>query len=213
MKIGQVLKRLREEQGLSQSQVARLLGVDRAYINLLEKDRRGPSADTVRRLAEIFNVSPQVFYERSERALPSRSFNQIWEELEVLRPVAIPIVAEGSAGNGMEPVDYAYWARPKVAGRNIVGIQVSGDCLEPELSHGDVVFVDMDIAPEDGDLVLCTVDGKIAIKRYREVNGERWLENRYGRVEIESEADIKGVVIEKNIKVRRRKNLVLNWQI
>lgn len=39
------------------------------------------------------------------------------------------------------------------AGPNCYAIQLTGDCLEPELSDGDLVFCDPDVEPVPGDFV------------------------------------------------------------
>jgi transcriptional regulator with XRE-family HTH domain len=51
------LRAAREEAGLSQGQVAKLLGLPRPSISELEAGRRRVSAEELTRLAEIYNVS------------------------------------------------------------------------------------------------------------------------------------------------------------
>jgi transcriptional regulator with XRE-family HTH domain len=51
------LRAAREQAGLSQGQVAKLLGLQRPSISELEAGRRRVSADEVPRFAEIYNVS------------------------------------------------------------------------------------------------------------------------------------------------------------
>ena len=53
-------------------------------------------------------------------------------------------------------------------GRDLLRVTVTGDCLAPDLRHGDVVVVDQarkDLAP--GQLVVALInDGELLVKRY-----------------------------------------------
>lgn len=55
--LGQRLAALRKEKGLSQAQLAKLLNMGQSTIAMYEKDRRRPDAETLRRLAEFFQIS------------------------------------------------------------------------------------------------------------------------------------------------------------
>ena len=61
---GQALKLLRRYQGLSQSVLAKKLGVSRSYVSELESGNRTPSLDLLSRYANIFNIpiSSLVFF-------------------------------------------------------------------------------------------------------------------------------------------------------
>lgn len=54
--IGQRLRMAREQAGLSQSQVAKMLGLHRPTISEMEAGRRKVSAEELGRLSEIFDV-------------------------------------------------------------------------------------------------------------------------------------------------------------
>ena len=51
------LKELREEKGISQSQLAKETGLNQASISLLEGGRRVPTAPTIITLAKYFEVT------------------------------------------------------------------------------------------------------------------------------------------------------------
>ncbi|SMB91711.1 DNA-binding transcriptional regulator, XRE-family HTH domain [Thermanaeromonas toyohensis ToBE] len=55
--LGQRLAALRKEKGLSQAQLAKLLNMGQSTIAMYEKDKRRPDAETLRRLAEFFQIS------------------------------------------------------------------------------------------------------------------------------------------------------------
>lgn len=63
--IGDKLKQLRQENGLRQEQVARLVGADRSSISAWENDSRQPSYQSLVRLAEVYNVSTDFLLGRT----------------------------------------------------------------------------------------------------------------------------------------------------
>ena len=58
---GVVLKRLRNELGLSQEEMADISGFHRTYISLLERGLKSPSLDTIKRLCEALGFKMHQF--------------------------------------------------------------------------------------------------------------------------------------------------------
>jgi transcriptional regulator with XRE-family HTH domain len=56
--IGDNTKRARLRRGLTQEQLAELMGLDRAYISGLEQGRRNPTAVTLWRIAVALEIRP-----------------------------------------------------------------------------------------------------------------------------------------------------------
>ena len=55
-KFGANLKKIRQEKNMSQGDICRSLGVDRAYISNLESGKRNPTLATIKRLADALGV-------------------------------------------------------------------------------------------------------------------------------------------------------------
>lgn len=54
-----------------------------------------------------------------------------------------------------------------VHGRNFAAWEVAGNCMEPELSMGDIVLIDLDQRPADGAVVVAKREnGDVLLKRY-----------------------------------------------
>ena len=64
------LRRIREEAGLSQSQLARESGVDRATINKIEQGKRSPSIATLESLSRTLGVEIADFFPKVQATLP-----------------------------------------------------------------------------------------------------------------------------------------------
>lgn len=64
---GAILRRNREEKGLSQEELALNCGLDRTFISLLERGLRQPSLSTVFNVAEQLGVSANELVRQVER--------------------------------------------------------------------------------------------------------------------------------------------------
>ncbi len=57
-KLGEHLKKFRQEKGMSQGDIARKLGIHRSYISGIERGVRNPTIKNVERIAVALGVSP-----------------------------------------------------------------------------------------------------------------------------------------------------------
>ncbi|MDH5696847.1 MAG: S24 family peptidase, partial [Dehalococcoidia bacterium] len=60
-----------------------------------------------------------------------------------------------------------------------------GDCLEPEISDGNIIIIDRDGQIEHGDIVACLVKDELHLARLKKIAGEIYLENNHGRMKLE----------------------------
>lgn len=70
--VGEVLRDLRDRNGLSQQELATETGLGRTYISLLERGLRRPSLETVFRLAHVLGTPPGEFVQAVDRKLQPR---------------------------------------------------------------------------------------------------------------------------------------------
>ena len=66
---GQVLRKVREDSGISQEHLASECGLDRTYISLIERGQRNPTLKTVFVLSEALEVAPSTLIRKLERNL------------------------------------------------------------------------------------------------------------------------------------------------
>lgn len=64
--LGYILKKLREDRGLQQKELADILNVHRGSISNWETDKRIPDKDTLIKIADYFNVSIDYLFGRAE---------------------------------------------------------------------------------------------------------------------------------------------------
>ncbi|MEI7026099.1 helix-turn-helix domain-containing protein [Paenibacillus sp. y28] len=65
MKLGKRISELREQQKITQEELARIIGVTRAALSHYENDRRQPAYDTLKKIAQFFSVSVEYVMEDS----------------------------------------------------------------------------------------------------------------------------------------------------
>jgi len=68
--IGEKFKRLREESGLTQAQIAEYLGVDQSYISRYEKNERQLSVDLLEKLSNLFGCPVEYFTSEDSQYTP-----------------------------------------------------------------------------------------------------------------------------------------------
>ncbi len=56
-KLGQNLKRIRTQKGISQGDISRKLDMDRGYISRLENGMKNPTLSTIQKIADFLEVS------------------------------------------------------------------------------------------------------------------------------------------------------------
>ena len=61
------LRELREARNLSQADIAKALNISRQAYNFYENDKRDPDTQTLKALADFFNVTIDYLLERDER--------------------------------------------------------------------------------------------------------------------------------------------------
>lgn len=60
MNIGETLKKLRQDRGLTQEDVINKLGISQTYLSQLERDRKEPSGEMLRKICKLYKVAPQI---------------------------------------------------------------------------------------------------------------------------------------------------------
>jgi transcriptional regulator with XRE-family HTH domain len=61
-KLGENLKRIRTEKGISQSDIAKSLGVSRGFVSNIENGKRNPTLSTISRLAKAVDVPTEELF-------------------------------------------------------------------------------------------------------------------------------------------------------
>ena len=62
--VAQNLRRLRQDRGLSQEELAGQAGLNRNYVGMIEREENAPTVDTLEALAKVLKVEPEELLKR-----------------------------------------------------------------------------------------------------------------------------------------------------
>ncbi|MFN3195310.1 MAG: LexA family protein [Chlorobiota bacterium] len=89
----------------------------------------------------------------------------------------IPIPVEGDVDREVDLNDFLV-ERPAAT----FFVKVKGDMLKDVgISDNDILIIDTSIEPTDGKFVIASVNDELAVRFYREIEGERFLESHTGQ--------------------------------
>ena len=170
MSINENLKRIREERGLTQAQVAEALDITRPAVTQWESGWSVPKMGHIEKLAELFDVSKgEILGERPRNSL-----------------VPVPLYGSVAAGTPIEmiPVDDMKEAPARYVDDDpsCYLVRVLGDSMNRHIQDGNHALVSPKYAePNDHDMFLVTVNGdKATIKRVHKLaNGVELIPDSY----------------------------------
>lgn len=91
-------------------------------------------------------------------------------------PTAISLIAAGPAVEIGEDYELLDINNLVTRGRDgYVAFQIDGDSMVEHIPHGSLIFVDSWRSPNNGDIVACSVNGKITVKIFQNTNKGLYL--------------------------------------
>ena len=85
-KYGQRLKELREKRGYTQEELARILNTSRSRIGMYEQGKRQPDFEMQEAIADLFNVSIDYLFGRTESDIIAEKARDLYDQFEALPP-------------------------------------------------------------------------------------------------------------------------------
>lgn len=154
MDFSERVKKLREDAGLTQEELAAKLGVSRPAVGMWENKRSRPRLDKMNQLSDLFGVPvSELLGERqvvgSSRLVPLLGYTHMGEAVDedaCDRMVEVPTsVAEA------HPAGYC--------------VHADGGCMDNRYPDDCVLMVDPDMEPRNGCAVLAEVEGYRSVVR------------------------------------------------
>lgn len=193
MTIGNTIRKLRKEKGLTLNQLATMIESDVGNLSRLERDQQGYTDATINKIATALGVPvPALFTEDDAQREAMLKFN--WVPLKIVDRedpslVHIPKVklrlSAGISGFEVDPERFdgstttvpADWIERKGFNRdNLIAIRVRGESMEPTLYEDDLVVINTaDKKPEDGGIFAINYEGEPIVKRLSRDAGRWWL--------------------------------------
>ncbi|MCM3130934.1 LexA family transcriptional regulator [Paenibacillus sp. MER 78] len=147
------LKILREKAGLTQKEVAIVLGMTQSSYSKYEYGTREPNIDNILKLAKLFNVSSDYLL-GNEEAKPS--------EL-----VTIPLLIKVSGGDFIyDPEGSLPFPKDFINDRDAFLFQVKDDSmLQYDIDENDFVIVEKSSEANNHDIILCIFQNELIIRQ------------------------------------------------
>ena len=164
------IKRIREEKGMSQDELARLVGFkSRSSINKIEMGVNDITQSKLIAIANALHVSPgELMGEDKEVASPADLSARLPDMVPIdARTFRVPIVGRVAAGRpivadeeivGYEYIDNKY----SKDGHEYFGLRIVGKSMEPTIMDGDIVIVRRQSYVENGEIAIVLIDGEEA---------------------------------------------------
>ncbi|MBE0465885.1 MAG: repressor LexA [Candidatus Desulforudis sp.] len=186
--VGETIRRLREEFGLSQRALARKAGISSQYLSDIEVGRTSPSLKSLDKIAGALEMPPGKLLQT-----PNPFGSGV---------VEVPVLGRVPAGGPVlaEEVIIGYLPMPRrLATEDTFCLEVRGDSMQDlGIDDGDFVLVRVQPTAENGQVVIARVDGEVTCKRYYHLDQVVSLEpanRRFRPLRIEAgDVDIVGVV-------------------
>ena len=169
MSTGANIKRLREQRGLTQEQLGKMVDVSRSTITQWERGWTTPRMGNVQLLAGALGVSTADII--ADELPPSNAIKPATS-----KPAYAPLLGRVHAGEAQEP-DVLQDAIPvpyEIIKRHPQGyfLQVEGDCMDNVYPEGCYILIDPEQRPSNGSIAVVSIDGADYVMRrlYRGAN-------------------------------------------
>lgn len=140
---------LRKKKGLTQMQLAKLIGVSTSTVAMWETGQRKPDYHTIVRLCDFFAVEFEELL-GIEKAAPVER-----------EDIAVPVLGYVRAGQPntaqQEIIGYELINEDLARSGEIFALTIKGDSMEPKMSNGDRVIVRRQSTAESGQTVVALV--------------------------------------------------------
>lgn len=169
MSTGANIRRLREQRGLTQEQLGKMVDVSRSTITQWERGWTTPRMGNVQLLAGALGVSTADII--ADELPPSNAIKPA-----TAKPAYAPLLGRVHAGEAQEP-DVLQDAIPvpyEIIKRHPQGyfLQVEGDCMDNVYPDGCYILIDPEKRPSNGSIAVVSIDGADYVMRrlYRGAN-------------------------------------------
>lgn len=169
MSFGTNLKKIRQDNDLTQEELAKKINTSRSNIANYENDKNMPSIDILEKLSEILNCSIDYLLGKSDIKNPN-----LKDKLFL-----IPIVGKVAAGKpilatenieGYLPIDPLMYNLTSPDG--FFFLQIQGESMNKMIKNGSFALIKKQDYAEDGDVIVAIVNGddEATVKRYKQLN-------------------------------------------
>lgn len=149
MEIGERIRHLRRLKGWSLQKVSAMVGIDRSTFGRYETGQTAIKSETMRRLAEIFDVPINYLY-----GLPTEADTDV-VEVDILTHLPagrLEFTEATIEGKALVP-------KAMVQGGQFFYVRVAGDCMAPQIPDGALALIRVQPTVENGEIAAVVANG------------------------------------------------------
>lgn len=171
MELGDKIKKLRIELGMTQEELAEKVGYkSKSTINKIEKNVNDISFEKISVLAKVLKCSPAYLMGWTEEKPQSKikegsNVAFIYDESDFMM---IPLYSSISAGYGTEESEFVEMiAVPglKPNGTTYFAVKVKGNSMEPKIPNGSIIIIKKDVIIENGEIGAFILNDENLVKQ------------------------------------------------
>lgn len=187
---GEKVAALMDERGVTQAELAAAIGARPQNVHMITSTRQR-SSKWAPAIADYFGVALDSLLDPKAPITPSLSkkldkpsaFDVTLSDGPSIRSL-VPMISWVQAGqwhaisDTLAPGDAEDWVPCSVAcGPRTFALRVRGVSMEPDLREGEEIYVDPDVAPRHGSIVVVRLDGRdeATVKKLVIENGQMYL--------------------------------------
>lgn len=144
------LKELRKLKNLTMKELGQIVNVAESTISLYENGKREPDYETLKKLADVLNVSTDYLLGRDSNAPKTKA-------------VKIPVLGTIPAGVPLEAIeeilDYEEISEDMASHGEYFALKVKGNSMLPTIKDGDVVIVRQQDDADSGKICVVMING------------------------------------------------------
>lgn len=169
MGIGNNIRRIRQQYGMTQGQFGSIAGVSATAVSQWENDRTVPRFGVVQRIANYFDIPKSAILD-AEVADPLRCLSIAVPKKAVVPLLTLNQVLARDAGDEWESREEVEVLETVLSGHpRAFAFTVQDDCMEHVIPKGCHVLVDPGLEPVQGSIVVVELDiGSVVMRRWQE---------------------------------------------
>ena len=162
------LKELRKSRGLTQTEVAKQIGISQNSYSYWENGKVKIDNNSLKRLADLFNVTVDYILDRNTENLN----NNKGKWINVYGKIAAGIPIEAIE----EIIDQEEISADMATHGEYIALKVQGSSMEPRIVNGDVVIIRLQETIENGEIAAVFVNGNdVTLKQVKKEDDGLWL--------------------------------------
>lgn len=174
MRIGEIIKKYRDDNSMTLREFASKCGMSHSYIAMLEDGKNSktgepmtPTLSTLKKISVALDLSLNELMMLSDDMpvkLETSTANNVQSFISYSRKgVPIPVYGAVVAGIPLEAItdieDYEEITDDMAKSGKYAALKIKGNSMEPRFTEGDVVIVRLQETVENGDIAIVMVNG------------------------------------------------------